>query len=116
MPPAGARAEHRERVASALSLHQRGSDLHGIAGQLGCTVDRAAKLLGEALRSLPAQDVDDLRAATEVRLDRLSATYGALLDSDDERIRIQAANGLRQVESDRSRLLGLWQRPPKDEE
>lgn len=111
MPASGARATHRARVAEALRLHQSGSDARTIAVQLGCTPARAAKLLAEALRSTPGSDVDDLRTASEVRLDRLAATYGSMLDSEDERIRLAAANGMRQVEADRSRLLGLWQRP-----
>ena len=114
MPPAGYAASHRERVRAALELHATGLDARSIADRLGTTVERATRWLSEGLRGIPAQDVDDLRTGVEVRLDRLAAVYGALLDSDDERTRLAAANGLRQVEADRVRALGLMQRPRED--
>lgn len=115
MPPAGARAAHRERVQTALDLHASGLDVRTIADRLGLRSDRAAKLLSEGIAALPAQDVGELRTTSELRLDRLAATYGALLDDPDPRVRLAAAGGLRQVESDRARLLGTWQKPPKED-
>lgn len=114
MTKAGPRTIHRDRVQRAVELHAAGLAVPAIADRIGVTVDRAAKLLTEGIRSLPGSDLDDIRAATEVRLDRLAAVYGSLLDDDDPRVRLQAANGLRQVEADRSRLLGTWLKPPKE--
>jgi hypothetical protein len=107
---------HRERVRSVMELNAAGLSIRDIADRLGIRPERAAKLLHDGIAALPGQNVDDLRTVTELRLDKLSATYGALLDSDDERTRLAAANGLRQVEADRARLLGTWQRPPREKD
>jgi hypothetical protein len=52
-----------------------------------------------------------LRGVTEVRLDRLAAEFGKLLGSEDERTRMQAAQGLLRVEAERAKLLGLNLKP-----
>lgn len=114
MPRTGTYAARRERLAEVVDLYAAGLSLPSIADRLGIRRDIAARLLGEGIESLPVQDVDELRAGTELRLDRLAATYGALLDDPDPKVRLAAA-GLRQVESDRSRLLGTWQKPPREE-
>lgn len=116
MPPTGARAAHRARVADALALHARGRSVQDVAAELDVTTDRAAKLLSEGMASLPDQTVDELRATSELRLDAVARVWGDLLDDDDPKVRAQAANGLLTVERDRARLLGTWQRPPKDED
>jgi hypothetical protein len=113
---AGERSTHRERVQSALNLHADGMSVRTIADRLSVTPNRAAKLLNEGLRKLPGSEVDDLRAATEVRLDAVAQVYGELLSDPDPRVRAQAANGLLTVERDRSKLLGLWQRPPREDD
>lgn len=115
MPRTGTYAARRERLAEVVDLYAAGLSLPSIADRLGIRRDIAARLLREGIESLPVQDVDELRAGTELRLDRLAATYGALLDDPDPKVRLAAAAGLRQVESDRSRLLGTWQKPPREE-
>lgn len=110
----GGRAARRELVAEVLDLHAAGLSPSRIAAKLGMTPARAQRLLAEGIAGLPEQDVDDLRATSEIRLDRLAATYGELLTDADPRIRLQAAQGMATVERDRARLLGTWQRPPKD--
>lgn len=89
--------------------------MRAIAAELGVTSDRAAALLAEALRGIPGAELDDLRTGVEVRLDAVARVYGDLLDSQDEKVRLAAANGMRQVEADRVRALGLMQRPPKED-
>lgn len=116
MPPVGARAAHRARVVEVLDLHAAGLDVRGIAVRLGLTVPKAAKLLDEGIRTLPDAEITGLRATSELRLDKLAAVYGELLDSDDPKVRLAAAGGLRQTEADRARLLGTWQRPPRETE
>lgn len=105
---------HRALVADVLDLHARGLSPSRIAAQLSITPARAQRLLGEGIAGLPEQEVEELRATSELRLDVLAATYGALLDDPDPRIRLQAAQGMATVERDRARLLGTWQRPPRD--
>ncbi len=106
MPTTGRRAEHRERVARVLDLHVRGLSVRDVAAEIGCTPARAARLIAEGVATMPAQDVADIRATSELRLDRAARVYGALLDSEDERVRADAARGLITVERDRARLLG----------
>lgn len=117
MPPAGARAAHRQRLASVLDLHARGRSVQHIAAALGVTQHRAASLLGQAVAELPAQDVETIRATSEVRLDLAARIYGDVLDDPDAdaRTKTQAAAGLVTVERERSRLMGSWQRPEKDD-
>ena len=116
MPPAGARTAHRERVSAALDLHARGRSVRDVAAELGTTPDRAAKLLGEGIAAMPAQQLDELRATSELRLDQVARVYGELLDDADPKVRAQAANGLLTVERDRARLLGTWQKPPREDD
>ena len=99
-----------------MDAHQRGADVHGIAALVGCTVPRAAALLAEGIAALPAQDVDDLRTGTEVRLNLLARVYGSMLDDEDVKVRLAGANGMLAVERERSKLLGLALRPPTDKE
>jgi hypothetical protein len=115
VPRAGTYTARRTLLAEVLELYAAGLSVRDIASRCSVRMDYAARLLNEGLRSLPAADVDDLRAGTELRLDKLAATYGALLDDPDPKVRLTAAAGLRQVESDRSRLLGTWQKPPREE-
>ena len=113
MPTAERRATRRQQLAEVLELHASGLSIRAIARRLDLRIDRAAKLLTEGIASLPAQDHDELRATSELRLDKISEVWSSLLDSEDERTRAQAAEGLRRVENDRARLLGTWMRPPK---
>jgi len=116
MTRTGQRARHREIVADVMDLHAQGLSPSRIAAQLGMTPARVQKHLAEGIAALPAQEVEELRATSELRLDRLAAVYGELLTNEDPRIRIQAAQGVATVERDRARLLGTWQKPPKDED
>jgi hypothetical protein len=116
MPPVGARAAHRARVAEVLDLHAAGQDVRSIATRLGITVPKAAKLLDEGIRTaMPGQTHDGLRATSELRLDRLARIYGELLTDPDARVRLAAANGMKAVEDSRARLLGTWMKPPPRE-
>lgn len=114
MPTAGRRALDRDRLARALDLHTRGWSVRDIAAELGCTPARAAKLLGQAVAGLPAQEASELRATSELRLDRAAKTYGDLLDDPDSKVRADAARGIVAVEAQRARLLGTYLRPEKD--
>lgn len=114
MPTAGRRALHRERLSRVLALHTRGWSVRDIAVELDCTSARAAKLLGEGIAAMPTQDVSELRATGELRLDRAARVYGALLDDEDPRVRVVAARGIVAVESQRSRLLGTNLMPVKE--
>lgn len=115
MPRAGTYAKRREALAAVLDLSASGLSISTVASRLGLRVSYVARLLTEATAALPGQDADELRIVTEVRLDRLAERLLPLIDSDDERTRLQAVAQLRQVEADRSRLLGLWQRPEQPE-
>jgi hypothetical protein len=116
MARAGTYAARRQLRVDVVELVAAGASVTDAAARLGIRVDYAARLLHDGIAALPAQDVDDLRTVTELRLDRLAKTYGDLLDDEDAKVRLAGANGLRQVEADRARLLGTWQKPPKDED
>lgn len=104
------------RAGAYVDLVAAGASVTDAASRLGIRVDYAARLVHDELSALPAQHVDDLRAVTELRLDRLATTYSALMDSNDERTRLVGANGLLAVERDRVRLLGTWQKPPREDD
>lgn len=112
----GARAARRAQAAEALELHAGGLSLLGIARRLGITPAQAERRLADAIATLPAQDVVSLRATSELRLDRAAETFAELAKDPDPRIRLQATNGLVGVERDRARLLGTYQKPPKEED
>jgi hypothetical protein len=96
MARAGTYAERRQKRTDVVELVAAGASVTDAASRLGIRVD--------------------LRAVTELRLDRLATTYSALMDSDDERTRLAGANGLLAVERDRVRLLGTWQKPPREDD
>jgi hypothetical protein len=116
MPLAGERAERRVRSAYVLDLHADGNSLRDIAGLLNVTLARARKLLADAIASMPAQDVEELRATSELRLDRAARNFAELMNDPDPRIRLQAAQGVLATERDRARLLGTWQKPPPEQD
>ncbi|KGH46614.1 hypothetical protein IN07_11445 [Modestobacter caceresii] len=103
-------------MAAALNLHARGRSIPDVAADLGTTPDRAVKLLGEGIAGMPAQQLDERRATSELRLNQVARLYGDLLDDADPRVTAQAANGLLTVERDRARLLGTWQKPPREDD
>jgi hypothetical protein len=107
----GERARHRERVNEALDYYAAGLSLRSIAATMGLTVARAQKLVGEGIASLPTQDADELRAGSELRMDRAVEVIRELLDHEDPNVRRGAARDLIQAEAARSRLLGTWQKP-----
>jgi len=115
MTQPGERAARRARAAEVLDLHAGGLSLLGIAARLAITPTQAQRRLADAIATLPASDVDELRATSELRLDRAAETFAELAKDPDPRIRLQATNGLVGVERDRARLLGTWQRPEKDD-
>lgn len=115
MPKQGDRAAHRVMRGDVLDLHTDGLSVSRIATRLGITPNRAQRLLGEAIAALPAQDVEELRATSELRLDRAAETLSELAKDPDPRIRLQATAQLVTVERDRARLLGTAQRQPKDD-
>ncbi|TFV86198.1 hypothetical protein E4P40_13225 [Blastococcus sp. CT_GayMR20] len=116
MPRAGTYASRRDRLAEVMELNASGLSVTSIAARLGIRSDYAARLLSEGINALPTASVEDLRTATELRLDRIAGVWSELLSDPDPKVRAQAAEGLRRTEADRSRLLGLWVRPPKDED
>jgi hypothetical protein len=96
-------------------MHAAGLSLRSIAAKRGITLGQAQRLLAEAIATLPAQDVDELRTTSELRLDRAAEVFAELAASaTDDRIRLQATSQLVAVERDRARLLGTWLRPEKD--
>ena len=116
MPTAERRATARQRVQRALDLHAEGHSVRDIATALDCTPARAARLLAEGIASLPGQALEELRATSELRLDRAARVYGSMLDSEDERTRLQAAAGVVNVERLRTDLLGTKLRAPREDE
>ena len=115
MGRAGTYASRRERQSEAMELFADGVSITAIARRLGIRLDYATRLVRAGLAALPEQDVDELRAGSEVRLDRIAGVWSELLNDPDPKVRAQAAEGLRRVESDRARLLGTWQKPPKED-
>lgn len=116
MPTAERLATRRQQLAEVLELHASGLSILAVAARLDVRADKAARLLSEALRSIPAQDIEELRATSELRLDRIARVWSELLNDADPKVRAQAAEGLRRVESDRARLLGTWLKPPRDDD
>ncbi len=113
----GDRAAQRERAAEVLDLHASGLSILSISRRLGITPQQAQRRLAESIALLPAQGVEELRATSEIRLDRAAETFADIADrATDERIRLQATQGLVAVERERAKLLGTSQRPPKDDE
>jgi len=74
-------------VQVALDLLASGLSVRDVADRLRLPADRTAKLLSEGIATVSAQDVDELRTTSELRLDRLAAVYAELLDDDDPRLR-----------------------------
>lgn len=112
----GARAARRAKAAEVLELHAGGLSLLAIAQRLDITPARAQRLLADAIATLPAQDVEELRATSELRLDRAAQRFADIADrATDDRIALTALSGLVGVERDRARLLGTWQKPEKDD-
>lgn len=116
MPKAGERAAQRKRVQRVLTLHANGLSVRDIAAEEGISVAVATRRLAEGMDALPSQEVDHLRLTSELRLDRLARVFSELLDDPDSTTRLRAAQGLAGVERDRARLLGTWQKPPKDDD
>lgn len=116
MPKAGERAAHREGVQRVLDLHAAGLSIRDIATSEHITVPAAARRLAEGMHALPAQEVDHVRTTSELRLDRLAAVFGGLLDDPDANVRLRAAQGLAGVERDRARLLGSWMKPAREDD
>jgi hypothetical protein len=103
-------AAYRRRkalAARALELHREGRDILEIAKEMEISASRAASLLTFALEKLPGFDDAELVALSDARLDSLAAVFRRSLDSDDEKIRMQAAESLRRLEADRARLIQL---------
>lgn len=115
-PPSGAeiRRRRQEGARQVLELYAAGRSVPEIADALGITQHKAASLLGHGIADSPSAEVQHLRALVDVRLDKLTATFRELINDPDSRIRLQAAQGLRQVEADRARLLGLNLKPRED--
>jgi hypothetical protein len=113
----GVRAKRRELALQAADLHAGGQDIAHIAVAMGVTVKRAQHLLSEGIRmSLPDQSLDDIRATTELRLNRAASRAGALMDHEDPRIAAQAIRDLATIERDRARLFGAnMKAPPEDD-
>lgn len=108
---AGERAKHRALVNEALDHYASGLSLRTIATVMGITPGRAQRLVGEGIASLPTQTADELRAGSELRMDRAIEVLKAMLDDKDPNVRRGAARDLIQAEAARSRLLGTWQKP-----
>lgn len=112
MPEAGVRSKRRALALQAADLHARGLDIAHIAVEMGVTVKRAHALLVEGVKMLlPDQSADEIRATSEMRLNRAASRAGALLDHEDPRIAAQALNALATIERDRARLLGTNLKP-----
>jgi HEAT repeat protein len=101
------RHQRRALAARALELHREGKDILAIADAMGITVSRAASLLTFALEKMPGFHDDQLVALSDARLDKLAEVFRRSLDSDDEKVRMQAAESLRRLEADRARLIAL---------
>ncbi|GAB2575957.1 helix-turn-helix domain-containing protein [Microlunatus antarcticus] len=116
MTKPGERAAQREREAEVLDLFADGFSVVAISRRLAITPQQAARRLSAALAELPEQPVEDLRAGVEVRLDRAAAGLAVLAArTDDDRVLLQALTALARIESDRTRLLGLAQKPPPED-
>lgn len=117
MTRTGERAAQREREAEVLDLFADGYSVVAISRRLKITPQQAARRLSAALAELPAQDLEELRAGVEVRLDRVAAGLARLVEvATDERVLLQALTNLAGVEEKRSRLLGLSQKPPREDD
>jgi hypothetical protein len=103
------RMRRRELIKRTLDLYAEGRSIHGISIELDITMERAAELLGAGLMGHRVASGDQLatfRAATaDLRLDKLAATFSALLDEPDPRLRLDAAIQLREIEIERAKLL-----------
>lgn len=114
---AGDRAAQRERESEVLDLFADGFSVVAIARELSITPQQAARRLSAALAELPEQPVEELRAGVEVRLDRAAAGLARLAErTDDDRVLLQALQALARIEADRTRLLGLAQKPPAEDD
>jgi len=117
MTKTGERAAQRDRAAEVLDLHASGLSILSISRKLKITPQQAQRRLAEAIATIPAQNVDELRITSELRLDRAAEVFADLADrATDDRVRLSAMNGLVAVERERAKLLGTSQRPPKDDE
>jgi hypothetical protein len=74
----------RELIKRTLDLCAEGRSSHGISIELDITMERAAELLGAGLMGHRVASGDHLAtfraAAADLRLDKLAATFSALLD------------------------------------
>lgn len=114
---AGDRAAQRERESEVLDLFADGFSVVAISREIGISVQQASRRLSAALAELPEQPVEELRAGVEVRLDRVASGLARLAArTDDDRILLQALTALGRTEADRTRLLGLAQKPPAEDD
>lgn len=51
-------------MAEVLDAHAAGLSLRSIAAKKGITLNQAQRLLGEAIATLPTQDIEELRATS----------------------------------------------------
>jgi hypothetical protein len=108
-PPSGyaRRVRRLQRSREVLKMYSEGQTLAFVALVLQTSEQRAASLLAYGLSQLPKTEAVDRRAQIEVRLDVAASGFADKLHHKDPNIAVRAADGLRQTEADRARLLGL---------
>jgi len=82
----GDRAAQRERAAVVLELHGSGLSLLAIARRLSITPAQAQRRLTHAIATMPARDIDELRATSELRLDRAAERFADIADGSAARV------------------------------
>jgi methylphosphotriester-DNA--protein-cysteine methyltransferase len=101
-------ARLREQEIAALELSSAGHSVETIADRLGVSPRTARRRVQDALRRIPAWIADDLRRASEERLNAQIRRINTLLDAGQEvDTEIKLRNLLLSCERERIQLYGL---------
>jgi DNA-binding CsgD family transcriptional regulator len=101
-------ARLREQELAALELSSAGHSVETIADRLGVSPRTATRRIQSALRRIPAWVADDLRRASEERINAQIRRINVLLDAgQDVDTEIKLRNLLLSCERERIQLYGL---------